>query len=308
MSFDDARMMTTPDGRTLEVRDSGPEDGFPLVFHWGTPSAAVPVPFLEEPARERGLRLIAYSRPGYGESMPRPDGRDSATVADDVADTATILDQLGIDAFVTIGWSGGGPRALGCAALLPERCRAAASVAGIAPPDGIDWDFWEGMAEENVGEFTAAFDGPDALEEFLAGQAGYFAATGEELGEALGGLAPEADRAALSPAVADVLAASFRGAGLQGIVGWRDDDLLLLRRSWGFDLGSIQVPVAVWAGSVDTMVPFSQGQWLASHVAGARAHLLEGEGHISLITDAGRILDDLVELAGLTDLKPGPEH
>jgi pimeloyl-ACP methyl ester carboxylesterase len=298
MAIDDPRMMTTADGRTLEVRDSELADGFPLVFHWGTPSAAVAVPFLEEPARRRGLRLIAYSRPGYGESMPRPDGRDGATVADDVADTATILDQLGLADFVALGWSGGGPRALGCAALLPGRCRAAASVAGIAPPDAIDWDFREGMAEENVEEFTAVMEGADALEEHLAAQAGLFAVTGEELAEALGGLAPEADRAAMTPEVAEVLAASFRGAGLQGLVGWRDDDLMLFR-AWGFDVGAIEVPVAVWAGASDTMVPFRQGEWLAAHVAGAHSHLLEDEGHISLITSPDRILDDLLDLAGL---------
>jgi pimeloyl-ACP methyl ester carboxylesterase len=298
MTLDGPRTMTTADGRTLEVRDSELEDGFPLVFHWGTPSAAVPVPFLEEPARERGLRLITYSRPGYGESMPRPDGRDSAVVADDVADTATILDQLGLDDFVTVGWSGGGPRALGCAALLPDRCRAAACVAGIAPPDRIDWDFREGMAEENIAEFTAVLDGPDALEDHLAAQAGLFAVTADELASALGGLAPEADRAVFSPEVAEVLAAGFRAAGLQGIVGWRDDDLTLFR-PWGFDVGAISVPVAVWAGRSDTMVPFRQGQWLADHVPGARTHLIDGEGHISLIVKAEPILDDLMELAGL---------
>src|SRR4051812_3750125 len=296
MSFDGPRMMTTADGRTLEVRDSEVADGFPTVFHWGTPSAAVPVPFLEEPARERGLRLIAYSRPGYGESMPRSDGADSAAVADDIDDTATILDQLGIDEFLTVGWSGGGPRALGCAALLAPRCRAAACVAGIAPADRIDWDVREGMAEENIEEFTAALEGRVALEEFLAAQAGMFTVTGPEVAGALGGLAPEADRAAMTEEVADVLAAAFRAAGLQGIVGWRDDDLMLLR-PWGFDLAAIEGPVSVWAGSADTMVPPRHGEWLAAHVAGARAHLLDGEGHISLITDAGRILDDLLDLA-----------
>lgn len=298
MAIDEARMMTTADGRTLEVCDTGPEDGFPFVFHWGTPSGAVRVPFLEVAAHERGLRLISYSRPGYGESMPRPDGRDAAVVADDVTDTATILDQLGVDQFVTVGWSGGGPRALGCAALLPDRCRAAASVAGIAPREALGWDIREGMAEENVEEFTAALDSSEALEEFLAGQAGIFTVTGEELAEAFGGLAPEVDRAALTPAVADVVAASFRAAGLQGIVGWRDDDLMLLR-PWGFDVAAVRVPVAVWAGSADTMVPSRHGSWLAAHVAGARAHLLDGEGHISLMTQPGRILDDLIDLAGL---------
>ena len=78
----------TPDGRRLEVIVAGPEDGFPLVFDFGTPQAAVPNPILERPAAERGLRVITYSRPGYGASTPRPDGASTATVADDASDVA----------------------------------------------------------------------------------------------------------------------------------------------------------------------------------------------------------------------------
>lgn len=289
----------TPDGRTLEVLDTGPEDGFPLVFHFGTPSAAVPVPFLAEPARERGLRLVTYSRPGYGGSSPRPDGAHAATVADDVADTVTVLDHLGLDDFLTIGWSGGGPRALGCAALLPGRCRAAACVAGPAPESEIDWDIREGMAPENVEEFTAVREGVEALERFLEGQTALFGVTAEQLAESLGGLAPEADRAVLTVEVAETLAAGFRAAGRQGTVGWRDDDLAMMVRPWGFDLGSIEVPVSVWAGAADTMVPFRHGAWLAARVPGAQPRFFEEDGHISLMVTAERILDDLLHLAGL---------
>jgi pimeloyl-ACP methyl ester carboxylesterase len=289
---------TTPDGRTLEILDLGPEDGFPLLFHSGTPSGAVPAPYLEGPARERGLRVITYSRPGYGGSSARTDGAVSATVADDVADAEAVLHHLGVDEFVTLGWSGGGPRALGCAALLPQRCRAAACVAGIAPADQIDWDVREGMGEENVAEFTATMEGPGSREAFLATQTGIFSVTGEQIVGSLGSLVPPTDRAAMTPDFADALASSFRAAGRQGIVGWRDDDLML-NRPWGFDLATIAVPVSVWAGTDDAMVPFRHGQWLAEHVHGARSHLLEGEGHVSLMARPGQILDDLLDLADL---------
>jgi pimeloyl-ACP methyl ester carboxylesterase len=290
--------VTTSDGRTLEVRDTGTKDGAVLVFHSGTPSAAVAAPYVEAPAIERGFRVISYSRPGYGGSSPRPDGAESATIADDVADTASILDHLGVREFVTIGWSGGGPRALGCAALLGDRCLAAACVAGIGPATEIEWDVREGMAEENVAEFTAVLDGPDALDAYLSAQSDTFSVTGEQLADALGGLAPEADRAVLTGEMAESLAAGFRSAGQQGAVGWRDDDLTLVR-PWRFDLAAIEVPVSIWAGDADTMVPFRHGKWLAERVSGARAHLLEGEGHISLMVRADRILDDLMDLAGL---------
>src|SRR4051812_46564083 len=107
----------TPDGRELEVLLAGAEDGFPIVSHHGTPQGVVPEPVIDAPAAERGLRVISYSRPGYGESSPPPAA--TATIADDIQDVTAILDHLGLDRFLTIGWSGGGPRSLGCAALLP---------------------------------------------------------------------------------------------------------------------------------------------------------------------------------------------
>src|SRR5438874_1310275 len=82
------------------------------------------------------------------------------------ADLAAVLDALGTAEFVTVGWSGGGPHALACAALLPGRCLAAASVAGVAPyqAGGLDWP--QGMGSENLAEFQAALAGPEELTRF----------------------------------------------------------------------------------------------------------------------------------------------
>ena len=291
-------LVPTPDGRTLEVLVAGPEDGLPLVFHHGTPVGAVPDPELEGPAAERGLRVISYSRPGYGASSPRPDGARTATVADDVADVAAILDHLGLGRFVTLGWSGGGPRSLACAALLPDRCLGAVCGVGLVPPAEYDGDIRAGMGEENVVEFTAAMQGVEALtpvlEEFAPP---VFTATAADVADSLGSLAPPVDRAAMTGEVAEHIAATFRRAGAQGVVGWHDDDLTMLR-PWGFSVRDITVPVAIWQGTEDMMVPFAHAEWLAAHVPGARPHLVEGEGHISLRNRMPEILDDLLDLAG----------
>src|ERR1022692_2842636 len=120
------------DGRRLGVRACGPADGLPFVFHSGTPSGLVAYDPMTEAAAALGLRTVIYSRPGYGRSAPHP-GR---LVADAAADVTAILNHAGAGPFVTAGWSGGGPHALACAALLPGRCLAAASIAGVAPYDG----------------------------------------------------------------------------------------------------------------------------------------------------------------------------
>ncbi|MGI8612511.1 MAG: alpha/beta fold hydrolase [Nocardioidaceae bacterium] len=281
-------------GRTLEVLIEGRPDGFPLVYHSGTPSAAVTSPTMSAACVENGLRLITWSRPGYAGSTEQP-GR---SVADVTVDTQAVLAALGHDRFVTLGWSGGGPHALACAALLPESCAAATSLAGVAPwgADGLDW--LAGMGEENEEEFAAAVAGPEPLAAYLHEQArGLVEVSGQQVAEAFGGLVSGVDRAALTGDYAEEEAASLRAAVSCGVAGWRDDDLAFVR-PWGFELAEIAVPVAVWQGGQDRMVPKAHGAWLAAHLPDARAHLYADEGHLSLVSRLGAIFADLVELAG----------
>src|SRR5437763_3912203 len=172
MTGSESVIVTAPDGRSLEVAVAGPEDGELLLLHTGTPGGGV----LYEPstakAAERGLREATYSRPGYGGS----DRNEGRTVADCVADAAAIGDALGAERFYTLGGSGGGPHALACAALLPDRIACAVSVAGVAPfeADGLDWT--AGMGQENLDEFAAAREGGATLVEFLEGMADHLKA------------------------------------------------------------------------------------------------------------------------------------
>lgn len=278
---------------------AGPEDGFPLVIHEGTPVGLDVFPQTVRTARARGLRVVMIARPGYEASTARP-ARKVADVADDVA---AALDEIGADTFVTYGVSGGGPHALACAARLPGRCLAAASVAGVAPYQAEGLDFLAGMGPENVAEFGAALKGITPLTEYLTREAaGLRDLTGDAVAAALGGLVSDVDKAALTGEYAAHVAKGFKDALRSGIAGWRDDDLAFTM-NWGFDLAAITTPVAVWQGDQDRMVPYAHGQWLASAIPGARVHLKPGQGHLSLaLTSLGDILDDLLDLAGKKDL------
>jgi len=287
--------VTGPAGRQLQVLTDGPEDGLPLVFHNGTPSGLVAFGPMVDAAAERGLRTVMYARPGYGASTPDPGRR----VAGAAADVAAVLDKLGAGHFVTAGWSGGGPHALACGALLADRCRGVASIAGVAPfgAEGLDW--LAGMAAENVAEFGAALEGEAELNAFLeAGAAELRDVSPDQVADGLGGLVSDVDKSVITGDFASYLAASFRAGVSTGIAGWREDDLAFAA-DWGFTLGE-GAPVAVWQGDQDMMVPFAHGQWLAAHLPGAQAHLVTGAGHLSLgVTDFGSILDDLLSLAGV---------
>jgi pimeloyl-ACP methyl ester carboxylesterase len=285
------------DGRMLEVITAGDPDGVAVVFHHGTPFSAVAYRPASEGVRARHARLVCWSRPGYAGSTRQP-GRVVADVAEDVAE---VLDALGHDRFVSLGWSGGGPHALACAALMPERCAAAAIIGGVAPYDAAGLDWLDGMGPENIEEFALAAAGGKGFSDFLTREAGQFAALdAEDVARSLGGLVSDVDKSALTGEFADFMARSLAAAVSAGTDGWHDDDMAFLA-GWGFDLAAITCPVAVWQGREDRMVPYAHGVWLAAHVPTARAHLLPDEGHISLCVDAfDHILDDLLALSRLS--------
>ena len=292
----DGFALTLDDGRTLEGWASDGSGSQALLLHVGTPMAGLPHEPFVTAASDRGLRFVTYSRPGYGTSTPLA-GR---AVADCAADVMAVAAELGLARLHLVGWSGGGPHALATAALAPELVASAATLAGVAPWGAAGLDWLDGMADENVEEFGAARRGTEALTAFLEeAAAGLGDQTGATLAEALGGLVTEVDRRALaaSPALAEYLAGATRHAVSRGIAGWRDDDLAFAR-DWGFPLTAIRVPVTVWQGRQDAMVPYAHGDWLRRHVPGARSRLFEDEGHISLVERFDEVVDDLVASAG----------
>lgn len=284
-------------GRTLEVAVAGDEGAPALVFHHGTPGSALRMPLLVDAALERGWRYVAPTRAGYGASS-REEGRDVGAAARDVAE---MLDRLGHGEFVTMGWSGGGPHALACAGLLGGRCRAAASLSGVAPSvEGFD--FTEGMGQDNVVEFEFARKGGVEFQQFLDELRDAILSLDADavtsVSDVFGDLIGAADAAAATPEYAAAILRNVQAGVANGVAGWFDDDVAFLE-PWGFALHEVEVPVSIWYGTGDLMVPTSNGDWLVEHVKGARAHRLEGEGHFSYaVTNVADIFDELGELAG----------
>ena len=271
--------VATPDGRTLRVYDEGDPNGFPVVAHHGTPSNGVLYP----PWLTEGVRLIGYDRAGYGGSARRS-GRSVADVAEDIRTTA---DALGIETFATWGISGGAPHALACAALLPDRVIAAARIAGPAPlgADGLDW--FAGQGEGNVVEHNAALAGEETLRPLVEEMYDAMSAGGEaSLQAELASLLSGPDVAALTGELAAFLHSSLAGSGADG---WVDDDLAFVS-PWGFDVGSIEVPVLIRHGEQDGFVPTSHARWLAGRIPRAEALITAEDGHLTLY---GRAIPDV---------------
>ena len=270
--------VTTPDGRTLAVREAGDPAGVPVLFHNGTPGSSLMYEPHVRDAEAKGIRLLSYDRPGYGGSTRNP-GRN---VADCAADVEAVCDALGIGRFCVWGISGGGPHALACAALLPDRCVAAAALAPVAPYDAEGLDFFAGMGEQNVEEFGVIFEGEERHREVLErDRAELLATTPDGLVAAWKTLLGPADVEVANGRLAAYILECMRVGIEDGLDGWLDDDVAFTR-PWGFALESIRVPVQHWQGAQDRFVPFGHGEWLSRHIPGVESHLSDDDGHLTL--------------------------
>jgi len=284
----------TSDGRVLAVAEWGDPGGIPLISIHGTPGGRIA--YWVDPTiyARHGLRRLTFDRPGYGESTRNP-GR---MVADVVADVVAIADALGVHRFAVTGGSGGGPHALACAAMLPDRVLRCLAAVSIAPygPDGLEHDAWlAGMADGNVVEFEAALAGEDAmrvvaereretvLERLDSGRSDFLGDSYEMA---------ESDKAQMAKHLTR-MADHLRNCLAPGVDGWVDDNLAFTK-PWGFDVSSIHVPMYISYGREDTLVPAAHGDWLVAQLPGARVVIDDG-GHLG---DDATVEGEMAWLAG----------
>jgi pimeloyl-ACP methyl ester carboxylesterase len=275
------RVVRTSDGRTLAVEDGGDPAGRAVLVHLGSPDwRHLYGPWVAD-AAGRGLRLIGYDRPGYGGSTPQP-GR---SIADWAADVRAICAALEIDRLAMWGWSGGGPHVLACAALLPDLVAAAASLSSLAPygAEGLDW--FAGMSQDNVDLNRLLLTDPAAARAKMdKDREGFLAASASEMVEGLASVLAPVDAAVLQgeDGMAAWGAYAIHDGLAPGSQGYCDDNRATLD-PWGFELAGITVPVLLLHGSQDRFAPFGHSQWLATHIPGVEARLLDDDGHMTLV-------------------------
>lgn len=266
-------------GREVEVLDNGVDSTHAIVFHHGTPASASLWSHWFTYAADLGIRAISYSRAGYGTS-DRDYGRSIVSVNKDISE---VLASKGVERFVAIGWSGGGPHAL--ANTLLDTNVGAITLAGVGAFGESDLDFLEGMAQENHDEFGASLQGEEVIQKWFVDNATAFkSAGGAEIREAFGGLISEADKKSMEGSFADVIASAIRSGLAVSFDGWVDDDVAFTK-PWGFNLSSINKPVKIWQGDQDFMVPHAHSYWLKKHIPTAELTFIPGQGHVTLLVD-----------------------
>jgi pimeloyl-ACP methyl ester carboxylesterase len=272
------------DGRTLHAYDTCADGiasspgalGSPVAVFWhhGSPNIGSPPEPLFTAAKANGLRWVSYDRPGYGGSSPH-DGR---TVASSAADVAEVADALGIGRFAVLGHSGGGPNALACAALLPERVIAAVSLSAPAPFDAEGLDWFAGWSPGIAAENRAATGGRATLEAHWA----------EAESEDMGAYFTEADIAALGGRWSWL--AGVAGKAIeQGNEGYLEDTFASVR-PWGFRPDAVRVPVLIMHGAKDKMVSCAHGEWLEARCPAAELSIVADAAHITVLDSATEAL------------------
>lgn len=271
------------DGRRLAYSEVGDPGGLPVFHQHGMPGSRLEHEAEPDLYRSLGVRVITPDRPGYGLSDPhlhRP-------LLDWPSDIAELADSLDIRRFGITGLSGGGIYALACAAVIPDRL---------------------------TGVVVTGCPGPMQREGALTGMR-FMTRTGVWLGSrapwlhsaaaVVGKLVrryprffveqakrdkPPVDRRWLSmPSVSRGAADTLREALRPGAWGYVED-VRALARPWGFALEDIRVPVQLWHGDEDTVIPIHHGRYVASVIPGATLRICPGEAHMVMWNHIAEIL------------------
>ena len=226
---------------------------------------------------ELGLHVVAPDRPGYGLS----DFKKERTIADWVADVRQLAEHLEWTRFVILGISGGGPYAAACAAGLGDQLSKVLLVCSMGPTDKPEAT--KGMVALNRWLLSFAHTTPWLAQRLAPVCLRALWGTGDQvIPEQVEACLPERDRQTLAdPQLRKVLTDSSREGLRRGVEGaaWEG---FLYSRPWGFSLDSIRIPVHLWHGEQDNVVPSSMGHFLAERIPQCQSTFYPQDGHFSL--------------------------
>jgi pimeloyl-ACP methyl ester carboxylesterase len=262
-----------------------------VVWFHGTPGARKQFPpDAHALAVERRIRLIGLERPGTGLSTRHTYHR----MIDWADDITAFADALELDRFAVIGLSGGGPYVLAACHGLPDRIVAGAVLGGIGPTRGPEAAPGYTRLLPLLEPVLSVVSLPLAeVLTLLLRPVRKVASQGYDLYTNL--IAAPSDQAVLRDP--EMKAAFLYDLTTALDVGLRApiSDLILFARDWGFSLRDIQVPVKIWHGDADAIVPLSHGEFMAASIPNAELSITPGGGHFAGYVVARDVLDWIVD-------------
>jgi len=282
--------MTLPDGRTLAYSEIGAADGYPVVWCHGGLSSRLDAEYARAGALEARIRLITIDRPGIDRSSRQKD----RTIADWGADVGALADALGLDRFAVVGWSAGGPHAIACAAALPERVSAVATIGGMAPVRDKAHRKELGLRIDRLLIPLCRHARWLAWTLFRVTAHQKPEKTKKQLIDALS----DADRRVIEPLPAARVSDLYKAALSQGPNGLIDDYRAFGAPEWGFDLASVTQRVRLWQGEADQAIPMSVAERLAATLPHAELSKVPDAGHFLVVEHGAEVFAALRRDAG----------
>jgi pimeloyl-ACP methyl ester carboxylesterase len=268
------RFVALRGGRRMAFAEYGDAGGFPIVAAHGNPGSRLTwAPFGGPDLR--GCRVIAPDRPGFGES----DGRLPRSHGEWADDVAALVDQLGVDRFALVGVSGGGPWALAAAAKLAPRAAAVGLIAtGPAPERGAGPFLLAARHLPGLIRLRAELLARLAARDPHALVRRTFASYPVEDRELL-------EREDIARHLASDLAEAYRRGGAASA-----REMTLFARGWNVDFAEVAMPVVLWHGLSDTVVPLSAAEELAAGLPRAKLVKVPDAGHLWYLEHLGEVL------------------
>ena len=281
----DTNVLRLHDGRRIGYAEYGDPDGLPVFALHGTPGSRFMFALTNEAAQERGLRLIAPERPGYGLS----EFRHADSLGDIATDVVALADALGIGRCAIIGVSGGGPHAVAAAAALRERVALLALISPVGPiafgANTISLSFMHKIIFLRMGR------SPSLCRGFFYGLRAVLRFAPDFARGLLKRRVPPSDRAMFArPEVLANLQDAVR-EGLRRDLDGAVQDLRLFTRSWDMTLAELDVPAVLWQGSDDPIVPPEAAYLLARSLPRCRLEVIEEAGHYWIFGRFNMVLD-----------------
>ncbi|MDV6285569.1 alpha/beta hydrolase [Rhodococcus jostii] len=264
------RVIRLRDGRLMGFAEYGDPGGFTVVNAHGGLAGRLDVAAADRSARDAGIRLLSPDRPGIGLSDPQP-GR---TVLDWARDVEDLANHLGVGRFGVMGWSMGGQYALAVGSRVASRVTSVAVIAGALPltESGV-------FAQLPAGDraFTRLSQHAPLVARICFRVMGAVALRAPRLFRRLGARDLGAADAAVLRSEPVRNFSLMSGEALRTAPGMVEDYRAWMR-PWGFAPEDLTVPVDVWGGSDDELVPTHWPPALARRIPGATLNIRTG-GH-----------------------------
>ncbi|MCU0643528.1 MAG: alpha/beta hydrolase [bacterium] len=273
----DDEVFVLPNGRQLGYAVYGDPQGKPVLFFHGIPGSRLQRNPDLSILNDLGVCIYALDRPGTGLSSYYK----NRMLLDWPNDVRAFCDGLGIEKFSLFGISSGGPYALATAYKMQERVTHVSLVSALAPlHEGELFDLIDPKMKRL---FSFAKRMPELMKGVLNVAFLFLKNKFDRAFEALVADLPESDKNLLhQPLIAEMfkrdVAEAFR-QGSKGVVS----DMKILSEPWGFSLEEIKLPVHIWHGTADTIVPVQLANFMIERLPNVQPHLIEGAGHFMAV-------------------------